>query len=422
MVREIKRLFYFPIAHYFRFWAKIQLILWKPKIIVITGSSGKTMLLHLIESQIGSKAKYSHKANSSYGIPFDILGLKRIDLTLDEWIFLFLLAPFKAFNFVPKEKLYIVEADCDRPGEGKFLGSLLKPEVTLWINTGVTHSVNFDSMVKNNRFSSIEEAIAYEFGYFLEYTQKLVIVNGDSKFIKKQLTRTSVPIRSISQTSLKSYKLFENRTEFVIENKKYSINFIVPKDVFYSIQMTNTLLEYLKIKPDLMFSKFSLAPGRCSLIRGIKDITIIDSTYNATPEGVKSMLELFDLYPGKNKWVVLGDMIELGNEEKEEHEKIGRIIVKMKLEKIILVGPRVSKYIPPILQIAPTATTPQTFLMPKDVLDHIQTNLKGKETILFKGARFLEGIIEHLLLNKNDVNNLVRREKAWQNRRKAWGL
>ena len=419
MIKTIKKLLYFPIAYYFRFWAQIQLSLWKPKVVVVTGSSGKTTLLHLIESQIGDRAKYSHLANSSFGIPFDILGLKRKSLMINEWIFLFLLAPFKAFKNVPKEKIYIVEADCDRPGEGKFLASLLKPEITLWISSSLTHSVNFDYLVKNKCFPTVEEAIAYEFGYFLEYTKKLAIINGDSNLIKKQLVRTNTLIHPISQISLKSHKVFKDRTEFVIEDKKYSINFIVPKDVFYSLQMTFALLQYLKIKPDNTFSEFSLAPGRCSLFKGIKNITIIDSTYNATPDGVRIIVEMFDKYPSKNKWVVLGDMIELGNEEKEEHEKIGKIISKMKLVKIILVGPRVSKYIPPMLSTLPI---PQTFLMPKDALGYILVNLRGGETILFKGARFLEGIIEHLLLNKSDSNKLVRREKAWQNRRKSWGL
>src|SRR3989344_8801987 len=190
MIGTIKQALYFPVAYYFRFWAKIQLNLWKPRIIVITGSSGKTTLLHLIESQIGDKAKYSHHANSSYGIPFDILGLGRKDLTPDEWIFLFLFAPFKAFKAIPNEKIYIVEADCDRVGEGRFLASFLKPEITLWINSTLTHSSNFDYLVKNKCFPTVKETIAYEFGNFLKYTQKMAIVNGDSLLIQNQLRRT----------------------------------------------------------------------------------------------------------------------------------------------------------------------------------------------------------------------------------------
>lgn len=422
MIRVIKQALYFPIAYYFRFWAGIQLGLWKPRIIAVTGSSGKTTLLHLIESQIGEKARYSHHANSSYGIPFDILDLKRKKLTPDEWIFLFFLAPFRAFKSIPKEKLYIVEADCDRPGEGKFLASFLQPEITLWTNSSLTHSVNFDYLVKNNSFPTVEEAIAYEFGYFLEYTKKLAIVNDDSALIKKQLIRTNISITPVSRISLKSYKISENSTEFVTEQEKCSINFIVPKVLFYSIQMTNLLLKNLNLPFDLTFKNFVLPAGRNSVFKGIKNTTIMDSTYNATPDGVRVILEMFDKCSVRDKWLVLGDMIELGNKEQVEHEKLADLINSMKLKKIILIGPRVLKHTYPKILKKIQDDNIRAFEMPKDGLDYILGNIKGGEVILFKGARFLEGIIEHLLLDKNNSKKLVRREIAWQSRRKAWGL
>jgi len=453
MIGNLKKLLYFPIAYYFRFWAQIQLFLWKPRILAITGSSGKTTLLHLIKSQLGNKAKYSHHANSSYGIPFDILGLGRKDLTPNEWINLFLLAPFRAFKNVPKEKFYVVEADCDRPGEGKFLASLLRPEITLWINSSITHSVNFDYLVKNKSntfflrgieptqkkkppnphsklrgfkkvldkcFSSVEEAIAYEFGYFLEYTKKLAIVNGDSSLIRKELKRTSVTVREVSMQDLNGYTILNNRTDFDTKDKKYSINFIVPKDVFYSIQIAKLLMKTLDLPFNPNFVDLTLPPGRNSVFKGVKNTTIIDSSYNATPDGVKSILGMFNQYPSDKKWLVLGDMIELGNEEKEEHEKLAKIINTMDLLKVVLTGPRVSKYTFSKLNLP--AGRADNFIMPKDGLDYILNNIKGGETILFKGARFLEGIIEHLLENKNDIGRLCRREKTWQERRKKWGL
>lgn len=416
MIKTIKKLLYFPIAYYFRFWAKIQLSLWKPKIVVVTGSSGKTTLLHLIESQLQDKARYSHLANSSFGIPFDILGLRRKDLTLEEWPYLFLTAPFRAFKRPYREKLYVVEADCDRPYEGKFLAGLLNPKVTLWTNVSRTHTVNFDSLVKNQKFNTVEKAIAHEFGYFLENTSDLAILNSDNELIKKESRRSKVTIKYVSQKSLNNYKLFKDHTEFKIDGKDYSINTLLPKEISYSIQMTLALLGFLNIKPDLSFSKFSLPPGRCSKFSGTKNTIIIDSSYNATPDGVRSIVGMFDQYPSDKKWLVLGDMIELGNEEQEEHEKLADVISSMNLDKIILVGPRVSKYTYPKIKNA------EKFIMPKDALDYLINNIKEGETILFKGARFLEGIIEHLLLDKNDVKKLCRREKVWQKRRKKWRL
>jgi len=55
-------------------------------------------------------------------------------------------------------------------------------------------------------------------------------------------------------------------------------------------------------------------------------------------------------------------------------------------------------------------------------LDYLKGNIEGGEIILFKGARFLEGVIENLLEDKGNVKYLARREKIWEIRRKKWGL
>ncbi len=407
MIREIKKWLYFPIASYFKFFAGIQLFLWKPMIIVITGSNSKTTLLHLLQSQIGDKARYSHHANSSFGIPFDILGLQRKTLTIEEWPFIFFLAPFKAFKKPYSQKLYVVEADCDRPNEGKFLSELLKPEITLWPNSSNSHAQNFPSPTAEN--------VAFEFGYFIENTKRLCIVNGDSNLITSQLKRTTAQVKKMNKSHLKKYELGKSETTFKIDEQTFKFKFLLPKDSFYAISMTQTVLDYLNIKGDPNFSNFNLPPGRSSVFKGVKNTTIVDSSYNATPSSMQAILEMFKKYPGSNKWLVLGDMIELGEEEEKEHQNLTKLIDDVGVKQVILVGPRLAK-----------STHPKTkhikFNGPKDALDYLKKNIKGGETILFKGARFLEGVIEHLLQNKSDVSKLCRREQVWQDRRKTWGL
>src|ERR1700733_9617223 len=117
-MESLKKALYFPIASYFRFFAELRLRRWNPKIIVVTGSNGKTTLLHMLEAQLGSKAKVSHHANSAYGVPFDILDLHRSSMSWSEWINLILKAPGNVFKPLPEEKIYVVEADADRPFEG----------------------------------------------------------------------------------------------------------------------------------------------------------------------------------------------------------------------------------------------------------------------------------------------------------------
>ncbi len=413
LIKKLKKKLYFIVANYFKFFAQIQIKIWHPKVIVITGSNGKTTMLNMLESQIKNQAYYSHHANSSFGIPFNILNIDRKSLTIGEWPMLFLRAPIQAFKKLHQERIYIVEADCDRPNEGKFLGQLLKPDITIWLSVSKTHSINFSQPVERN--------IAKEFGNFLKCTQNLCIINADSELIVDQLTKIKPEIIKISKKNhLQNYSVFKDGTTFKIDGNVYKFKYLLPKDSFYLLSATIELLKKLNIPFDNKFNDFVLPPGRSTIFKGIKNITIIDSSYNSTPASFKAILEMFNSLPGK-KFAVLGDMIELGSEEQIEHERLALLIYASNLSSVILIGPRVSKYTYPKLRTL--ANYPIiTFQTPKEGLDYLKNNLSGNEVLLFKGARFLEGIIEHLLLNKEDIKKLCRREKAWQERRKYWGI
>lgn len=423
MIIEFKKALFFPIAYYFAFFAKIRLLFWRPRIVVVTGSSGKTGLLNLIETQIGKNARYSHHANSAIGIPFDILGLKRSSLLFWEWPKLFILAPINVFKKPYKEKLYIAEADCDRPDEGKFLANLLKPDIVLWTNATRTHSAGFDAVVKKGKFKTVDGAIAYEFGFFAEKARELCIVNQDSKSIEEQLGRASARIIKISKKELLRYEISTNGTQFDTANKKYSFSCLLPEEFFYSVMFTNELLNYLELGNNYNYSSFFLPPGRSSLFKGIKNTLLLDSTYNANLSSMSAILNLFENIGGKEKWAVIGDMVEQGEQEKEEHEKLADVLSKMNLKRIIFLGPRTSEYtFPKLEKEVGDKIVLEKFISPKDVLDYLQENIMGGELILFKGARFLEGVIEHLLLDKTEAKFLARREKIWEIRRKRWGL
>ncbi len=423
MFQKIKQLLYFPLAGYFRFFASIRLKKWNPSVVVITGSSGKTTLLHLVESQLGNEARYSHHANSAIGIPFDILDIHRKDLTLAEWFTIPFLPWINIFKKLPDEKIYIVEADCDRPHEGDFLSSLLKPEVTLWTNVARTHTINFENLVKNGKFGSVEEAIAYEFGFFAERTKKLVVIDSGSKLQNDQMKRVQAEVKKVSIAKLEKYIVSSGLTEFRFSDQSYKLKYLLPKKIGTSILMCKELLKYLKFDFDKDFPNLHLPSGRNSVFEGIKNTTIVDSSYNANLDSMKAVIEMFGEIKSGKKWVVLGDMLEQGIAEKEEHEKLADYISAFGFDRIILMGPRVTKYTYPILRKKLNSNIViEHFLGPKETLDYLSKNIKGGETILFKGARFLEGVIENLLENKADAKYLARREKVWEIRRKKWGL
>ncbi len=423
VVKNVKRRLYFIIANYFGFWAKIQLKFWNPKIIVITGSSGKTTTMHLLEAQIGDEAHYSHHANSAFGVSFDILDLHRRTLKKSEWLALIIKAPLRSFKKPYSQKLYVVEVDCDRPNEGKFLARLLKPHGVLWLSSTQTHSMNFQSQVVSGRFDNVEQAISFEFANLIVSAKDFVILNQDSKQIVEQSVRTKAKISWVSKTDCKDYSVSKLGVNFKTKSGDFKIDYLLPKESFYSIEACKIVLDELNIKIDPTFKKLELPPGRSSIFKGIKDITIVDSSYNSSADALKAMLTLFAEFSAKTKWLVLGDILEQGLQEGPIHTAAAHDIASVGAQKIILVGPRLKKYTAPeLLKIGVGKNSLVVYESPKDALNYMNEELKGGEAVLFKGARFLEGVIEHLLADKSDIDKLCRREVVWQNRREKWGL
>ena len=121
IISKIKKKLYFVAAGYFRFFAGFAFRRWHPRVIAITGSAGKTTMLNLVEFEFGSRAHYSHNANSAFGIAFDILGMDGIRGSKWRWILLILQAPIRAIYFKRTEEFYVVEIDGERPREAEFV-------------------------------------------------------------------------------------------------------------------------------------------------------------------------------------------------------------------------------------------------------------------------------------------------------------
>jgi UDP-N-acetylmuramoyl-tripeptide--D-alanyl-D-alanine ligase len=141
---------------------------------------------------------------------------------------------------------------------------------------------------------------------------------------------------------------------------------------------------------------------------------------------MEAMLVMFEKLSGSHKWVVVGDMLELGEKEREEHERLGEILAGMELERVILVGKRVgdytySKLIQNYNSKVKSENVPvvERFLALGEVLRYLEKNLRGGEVVLLKGSQsvFLEAVIEGLLEDKKDVEGLPRRGEFWEEKR-----
>ena len=357
---RLKKRFYFTVAGYFRFFANHAFRRWHPRVIAVTGSVGKTTMLHLIEQELGSSAHYSHDANSAFGIAFDLVGLKGVRGSKLRWLYLILAVPIKSLFYRRTETYYVVEIDGDVP-----------------------------LMVKACEKIKLHHSIKAE-------------------------------VIPCYKSECKNYIVAADHTDFTIGETNFHFYNPMPDNIAIQLVQLKALCEYLGVKLKTDFKKMPLPPGRNSYFEGKHGLKIIDSSYNAHLISMESIMDMATRIKEEPKWLVIGDMVEQGSIEKEEHEKLAAALMKVKPAQIVLLGRRTRDYTAPLLikQHIPVYTTNE----PREALKFIEENVKGGETIVFKGSQYLEWIIEKLLKNPADAKKLPRREKAAVKRRKNRGL
>ena len=418
-VASFKKRFYFMVANYFRFFANIVLRRWKPRIIAVTGSAGKTTMMMMLEHEIGKKAHYSHNANSAFGVPFDILGLKGIRGSKVRWIWLLIATPFKALFTWRRKEFYVVEIDGERPHEAEFLAKWLKPEVTIWVSIGLSHAVQFEKEVENGKFN-VGDAIAAEFANLPVNTSKRVYIDASSKIMQEAVQGIEAKVIPIRKSELKKYVVYPDSTDFTYGDTTYHFDHPEPKDVAFNLFVLRDLMKYLKLRFNPDFTGLKIAPGRSSHFKGEKGIDIVDSSYNAHMISMASVLDMAKRMHAEHKWLVIGDVVDQGSMTEDEHVRLAKLIAEVNPEKVILVGKRTKEFTAPELKklgISAVSTTD-----PRKALEYIKKRIRGRETLIFKGSQYLEWIIEKLLADPTDAKKLCRREKAAVARRKSWGL
>ena len=418
-ITKLKKKLYLSVANYFKFWSNISLKRWNPRIIIVTGSAGKTTMLNLIESQLGAKAHYSHNANSAFGIAFDILGMRGITGSKLHWISLFLQTPFRAFVYSRKEKFYIVEADGERPHEAEWIAKWLRPEVSVWVTLGRSHAVFYEQEVAAGNFANVDDAIAHEFSTIPANTRKLVIIDGDNEKMLETTKNIEAKVVSVKKDALKSYEVYPDKAIFEFAKHKFVFHDPMPRDVAIQLVMLEKLMKYLNEPINYDLNDFSMPPARSNYLEGKKGIKIIDSSYNAHIISMTTVLDMVKALHAPHKWLVIGDIIDQGRLEGEEHEKLAQLLLDTKVENIVLIGRRTKKYTYPLLK---DKAKVQSFDKPQQALKYLEKNLTGKETVIFKGSQYLEWIVEKLLAHPEDVSNLARQDEAHRRRRASWGL
>ena len=295
------------------------------KIIAITGSTGKTSLKNLIKDLLKSfgKTSYSPKSfNNHLGVPISLSNLKYED------------------------KFGIFEVGMSKAGEIKKLTKLIKPHIGVITNIGEAHLENFKNIrgIANAKSEIIENIEA----------GGTIILNRDDKFFNFLFKKAKLFKLKISTFGTSKYsdicvkKIIQrgNKSKIFINIKNQSLDIEIENLNIYNVLASIAILNELQtdiFKIKAKFKHFESPEGRgkkYSILRYKKKFRFIDESYNANPLSVKNAIKKLSLIKKEKfkKYLILGDMLELGPKSKKYHKELSKVINNSDIDKVFIKG------------------------------------------------------------------------------------
>jgi UDP-N-acetylmuramoyl-tripeptide--D-alanyl-D-alanine ligase len=413
-----------------------RLVLWKykPKIVAITGTVGKTSTKDAIYAVL-SKFYFVRKSEKSYnseiGLPLTILGvpngwsdpliwIKNIFKGL--WLFIW---PHKYPSFL------VLEVGVGKPGDMKRTAS--------WLRTDAVIMTMIGPMPAHIEFFDSREHLIQEKSALIHTLKKegILILNADDEAVlemqakskKRSITYGFQNTADIAGSGEQIYYGETNEpkgTIFRVDHEGNSLPVFIEgvfgKNHIYAAlaALAFAYNEKLNMITAVNALKdYDFPPGRMRLLSGFNGAMIIDDTYNSSPLASEAALttlsELKTMNKAGRKMAVLGDMLELGRHTNEMHKKIGQL-VKEKADILVITGPRAKFFKEGALEAGMPEKNIFEFLNSGEVGEFLKGFIKKGDVILVKGSQGtrMERAVEAILLNPDKKSELlVRQDEEW---------
>ncbi len=343
------------------------------KIISITGSCGKTTLKEMIGNTLKrvTKTTFSPKSyNNKFGVPLSL------------------------FNLNVNDQFGVLEVGMDKKGEIDSLTKIIKPDLGIITNISYAHSKNFRDI----------KQIANAKAEIMNNIKKggTIILNMDDRFynyhkniaLNKNLKIVSFGIKNkFSMIKLIKIKKMKNIYELIINVYGKSFSFFSNNDnksnlynILATLASINSFLD-IKILKKNTFLNLQIPNGRGDISKiklKNKKIFLIDETYNSNPLSLQMAIENFDKIKSKNskKYMILGDMLELGKHSIKLHKIMSKIVNKTKIDKVYVIG----KYIKETFKGLKTSKKAKVLKNNFEIINLINKNLDNNDYLMIKGS------------------------------------
>lgn len=328
----------------------------------LTGSNGKTTTKELISNVLAEKFKVQYtfgNLNNHIGVPLTLLSIRS------------------------EHEIAVIEMGANHQKEIEFLCKIAKPNIGYITNFGKAHLEGFGG------FEGVIKGKSELYNYLKENRQKILVNNNDKIQVEKTGDYHDKITFGTPDSDYNFEPVFKEHFVGVNYNGTDIFSNLTGKYNYDNISAAVALGLYFGL--DINEIKAAIEnyfPSNMrSQIQKKDNITLVLDTYNANPSSMQVSLENFKTFEG-SKLIIIGDMLELGEESLKEHQNILDFANSCGFDEIITVGPNFKK----------VNQTGNAFENTSELIEILKTNPIKKDNILLKASRgiALEKIIDYI--------------------------
>jgi UDP-N-acetylmuramoyl-tripeptide--D-alanyl-D-alanine ligase len=353
-------------------------------VLAIGGSNGKTTAKDMIANVLSKKyrvLKTEGNQNNELGVPLTLFRLNK------------------------SHDMAVIELGTNHFGEIKRLCKIAEPQFGLLTNIGKEHLEFLNSISGAAKAEGeLVDYLGTRYGTFL--------MNSDDKYIKAIAKGKEIKVFTYGSGKnvnvggrITEFRGFYPRIKIKYGNSSITTTLgNIGYQSFYAAISAAAAGFYFSVPVRLISGSLAGDPvgsGKRNQLLNINGVHIVDDTYNSNPDSVIAALENLKAYKTKSsKYVVLGDMLELGKSSSKEHRDAGRLVKKMRFENLYTYGENSYQTFR-----GAKGVKNNYYFQDKDILaEMLKLNIRKGDIVLVKGSRGMkmEEVIE--LLKTNNRN------------------
>jgi len=395
------------------------------KVVAVGGSVGKTSTKTAIATVLSEKYRtlvHPGNYNSDLGLPLSVFELSVPGnlLNLFAWAWRLIQSEWQIYSY-PYDVI-VLELGTDHPGEIPLYLRYLSPDIGVLTALTPEHMENFPDGLDQVAVEELTLASASKI--FLanldeipaKYRRKYIDAHPHHHYygLDKTAEYGFEMISTDPQTGTSGQLIHAGHK--VIEDLKIGLFGAHSMKAAVAAYAVGDLLGLSKHQIEAGLAKLQPVAGRMNPLAGLNGATIIDDTYNSSPDAaIAALASISDAAVSGRRIAILGSMNELGSDSPGYHEQVGEAAAGVDL--LITIGAVATQHLGPAAVRAgldPTRFMPA--ISPYAAGEHVKLLLSPGDIVLVKGSQngvFAEEAVKILLADPSDAGKLVRQSPAW---------